>query len=42
MKSLDLTWGEAKARAKNIAKWRHLVLTLCSDWSKEGGREVGR
>ena len=33
LKSLDLTWGEA--RAKNRAEWRHLVLTICSDGSEE-------
>ena len=35
LKSLDLTWGEAEARAKNWAEWRHLVLTLFSDGSEE-------
>ena len=35
LKSLDLTWGEAEAIAKNRAEWRHLVLTLCSDGSEE-------
>ena len=34
LKSLDLTWREAEARAKNRAEWPHLVLTLCSDWSE--------
>ena len=40
LKSLDLTWEEAEARAKNRAEWRHLVLTLCSDGSEEY-RQVG-
>ncbi|XP_078320133.1 putative amine oxidase [copper-containing] [Crassostrea virginica] len=35
LKSLNLTWGEAEARAKNRAEWRHLVLTLCSNGSEE-------
>ena len=39
LKSLDLTWGEAEARAKNRAEWQHLVLTLCSDGS---GEDIGR
>ena len=33
LESLDLTWGEAEARAKNRAEWQHLVLTLCSNGS---------
>ena len=35
LKSLDLTWGEAEARAKNRAEWQHIVLTLRSDWSEK-------
>jgi hypothetical protein len=35
LKELDMTWGEAEAKAKDRTGWRNLVATLCSDEGEE-------
>ena len=35
LRKTRMSWGEAKARAMDRAKWKDVVKALCSNWSEE-------